>query len=121
MYSHSEKEHHTSLLNLMQVASGGGLILNSRQCQIKDPQITSYGTIFSKEGKKPRNCRNASTSDVQQLDTLNVMQPYIPHVSLYAASRREWLKKSQIFHWDDNTYTAFQKLKTFISKAHSTP
>ena len=49
----SKKEHKTNLLNWMQAANDSNLVLNSRKCQIKLPQITFYGTIFSKEGMKP--------------------------------------------------------------------
>ena len=45
------------------------------------------------------------------------MQLYIQH---YTAPLGESLKKNHIFYWDDNTNTVFQKLKIFISKAHST-
>ena len=47
------------------------------------------------------------------------MQPYIPFLSHHIAPLREFLKSNQVFCWDNNTNTTFQKLKSFIAKPHN--
>ena len=42
----------------------------------------------------------------------NFMQPYIPYLSQHTGTYRKLLKKNQVFYWDDNMKTLFQKLKT---------
>ena len=55
----------------MQVASNSGLAFNSKKYQIKHPQVTIFGTIFSKEGinltLNNQRIIEMSPSDIQQL------------------------------------------------------
>ena len=55
------------------------------------------------------------------LSMLNFMQPYIQGLLHHTVPFRELLKKNQVVYWDEKTNAAFHKLKSFISKAHSTP
>ena len=74
--------------------------------------------------QNPRNHRNVPLrcqSITVILGMFNFMQPYIPPLSHHTAPLRKFLHKKLVFYWDDNTNTTFQKLKTPISKAHSTP
>ena len=52
---------------------------------------------------------------------LDFMKIYITHLSHPTAPLKELLKKNQVFYSEDHMNAAFQKPKTQISKAHSTP
>ena len=45
------------------------------------------------------------------------MHNFIPHLSEHTATLRGLLTKNAIFHWDESTNAAFQKLKSLIAEA----
>ena len=106
IYGHSEKEHNSNLLQLMQEASSNNLAFNSVKSQIQCPKVTFYSTIFSKEGMKPNPEKIWGITemlhwDVQHLQSflgmLAFMQPYIPPMTHHTAPFWELLKKIKDF------------------------
>ena len=101
IYGFSERYNVSNHLHFMQVASNSGLVCNSRNCQIKHPEITLYCAIFSKEGIKANPEKIQGITDVQQLllflGMLNFMQPYILHLSHHTLPLRELLQKIKYF------------------------
>ena len=51
------------------------------------------------------------------LGMVNFMHNFIPHLSEHTATLRGLLTKNAIFHWDESTNAAFQKLKSLIAEA----
>ena len=44
------------------------------------------------------------------------MHNFIPHLSEHTVTLRGLLTKSAVFHWDESTNAAFQKLKSLIAE-----
>ena len=51
------------------------------------------------------------------LGMVNFMHNFIPHLSQHTATLRSLLSKNAVFHWDESTNAAFQKLKSLIGEA----
>ena len=51
------------------------------------------------------------------LGMVNFMHNFIPHLSEHTATLRGLLIKNAVFHWDESTNAAFQKLKSLIAEA----
>ena len=51
------------------------------------------------------------------LGMVNFMHNFIPHLSEHTATLRSLLNKNAVFHWDESTNAAFQKLKSLIAEA----
>ena len=51
------------------------------------------------------------------LGMVNFMHNFIPHFSQHTATLRSLLSKNAVFHWDESTNAAFQKLKSLIAEA----
>ena len=93
--------------------------------------MTGISLIFwSSLWKKWNECRpkedsrdneNAASKNTTQLQSflgmINFMHNFIPHLSQHAATLRSVLSKNAVFHWDDSTNAAFQKLKSLITEA----
>ena len=47
------EEHDCHLMCLMETTTEHGIIFNSTKCQIRQPQITFYGTVFTAQGMWP--------------------------------------------------------------------
>ena len=45
------------------------------------------------------------------------MHNFIPYLSQHTATLRSLLSKNAVFHWDESTNAAFQKLKSLIAEA----
>ena len=121
VYGKTQQEHDKHLLQLMKSAAKQGLIFNSNKCHISQPQITSYGTIFSAQGMKPDPIKIQALQDLPApqtqkqlhsfLELVNYLQPFLPCI----ASKTTFLWE-QISQWDWNPSTdnSFQKLKQWI-------
>ena len=60
------------------------------------------------------------SKDTTQLQSLlgvvNFMHNFIPHLSEHTATLRGSLTKNAVFHWDESTNVASQKLKSLIAE-----
>ena len=48
----------------MQTAAQHGVVYNSSKCQIRQPQITSYGAIFTTKGMQPNPTKIQAIQDL---------------------------------------------------------
>ena len=53
IYGHTSEEHDQHLLKLMQTAAQHGIVFSSPECQIRQPQITFFGAVFTAKGMQP--------------------------------------------------------------------
>ena len=53
VYGKDTTEDNNNLLKLMQTAQDHGLVFNSNNCSICQPQISFYGVIFTVQSMKP--------------------------------------------------------------------
>ena len=123
VFGKTREEHNTNLLQLMKTASKNWLVFNSHKCSIRQPQITSYGAIFTTKGMKPDPMKIQALQDFptpenhKQLQSflglINYLQPFLSDLGSKTTFLRE-----QILHWDWNPSTdaTFQKHKQWICK-----
>ena len=86
-----------------------------------------FGIVFGKDGMNPDPKKiqgilemppPKDTTQLQSfLGMVNFMHNFIPHLSEHTATLRSLLNKNAVFHWDESTNTAFQKLKSLIAEA----
>ena len=53
IYSHTPEEHDWYLLQLMETAKEHGIVFNSTECCIRQPQIAFYGAVFTAQDMWP--------------------------------------------------------------------
>ena len=63
IFGHNPEEHDCHLLHLMETTTEYGMIFISTKCQIRQPQIAFYGTVFTAQGMWP------DPSKIQDLPT----------------------------------------------------
>ena len=127
IFGKSDDDHDTNLIGLMECAKETGLTLNSKNCSIGQDSVSFFGVIFGKDGMcpDPKKIQGIlempppkDTTQLQSfLGMVNFMHNFIPHLSEHTATLRGLLTKNAIFHWDESTNAAFQKLKSLIAEA----
>ena len=103
IFGANETDHDENLQKLMLRAREHGLVFNKAKCAINVPQITFFGSIYSKHGVKPDPERVNEISDlpspenVQQLQSFLGMVQYVAHhianPSELTAPLRDLMKK----------------------------
>ena len=121
IHGKTQEQLDKDLLQLMKNAAKQGLIFNSNKCNISQPQITFYGTIFSEQGMKPYPIKIQALWDLptpqtqKQLQSflglVNYFQPFLPDI----ANKTTFLRE-QVLHWDLNpsTDSSLEKLKQWL-------
>ena len=121
-----EDSHDYNLHEAMERTRKNGVHLNYPKCDIKQPKITFFGNIYSKDGMKPdplkvKAIRDISTPKTKQelhtfLGMVNYLGPFIPGLSDRSAPLRELLKDDVQYTWSDSHQKVFEKLKEQISE-----
>ena len=118
IFGHTPEEHDWHLLCLMKTITEHGLIFNSTKCQICQPQIAFYGTVFTTQGMQPDPSKiqdlpapNSQAKLQSFLGMITYLQPFIPSLSARTMFLYEQLAK---WDWNPSTDAAFQCLKAWI-------
>ena len=127
MFGTDDAEHDQNLHNLMTRARMYGLVFNPQKCYVKVPEITFFGSVYSRNGVKPDSSRMKeiqelpSPTDKQKvlsfLGMVQYLSSYIPHVSELSAPLRNLTKKDVAFVWSATHQKAFDAIKDVIAKA----
>ena len=128
IFGKGDEDHDANLIALMERTKETGLTLNSKKCsKFGQDSVSFFGVIFGKDGmcldlKKIQGILEMpppkDTTQLQSfLGMVNFMHNFIPHLSEHTATLRGLLTKNAIFHWDESTNAAFQKLQSFIAEA----
>ena len=127
IFSIGDDDHDANLIRLMECAKETGLTLNSKKCSIGQDSVSFFGVIFGKDGMRPDPKKiqgilemppPTDTTQLQSfLGMVNFMHNFISHLSEHTATLRGLLTKNAVFHWDESTNAAFQKLKSLIAEA----
>ena len=127
IFSKGDEDHDANLIALMECTKEIGLTINSKKCSIRQVSVSFFGVIFGKDGMCPdpkkiqRILEMPTPEDTTQLQSslgkVNLMHNFITHLSEHTATLRELLMKNVVFHWDESTNAAFQKLKSLIAEA----
>ena len=99
---------------------------NTGKCSIGQDSVSFFGVIFVKDRMYPDPKKiqgilempppKATTQLQSFLGMVNFMHNFIPHLSEHTATLRGLLTKNAVFHWDESTNAAFQKLKSLIAE-----
>ena len=91
MFGCTPEEHDEHLLCLMESAKTHGIVFNSAKCHIRQPQIASYGAVFTGQGMWPDPSKIQALQDLPAPDSqtklqsflglINYLQPCIPGLS----------------------------------------
>ena len=110
---------------LMDRAKETGLVFNSDKCTIRQPEISFFGNIYSKDGIRPdlakvHDLQNMPVpqdkEDLQRfLGMITYLATFIPNFSEESQRLRDLLKKNIPFEMSEDHLHCFQKLKTAIS------
>ena len=127
IFGENDDDHDANLITLMERAKQTGLTFNSKKCFIRQESVSFFGVVFGKDGMSPDPKKiqgimemppPKDTTQLQSfLGMVNFMHNFIPHLSQHTATLRSLLSKNSVFHWDESTNAAFQKLKSLIAEA----
>ena len=125
VHGKDEEEHDRNLKLLMDRAKETGLVFNSDKCTIRQPEISFFGNIYSKDGIRPdpakvHDIQNMPVpqdkEDLQRfLGMMTYLATFIPNFSEESQPLRDLLKKNVPFEMSEDHLHCFQKLKTAIS------
>ena len=125
-----QEDHNAYLINLLNICQKEGLVLNSKNLELRRERVTFFGAEYSAQGmhpdpKKVQGITEMTVpTDKQQLQSflgmVNYMGTFIPNLSHHTEPLRAMLKKD-VFHWEDQQTQSFQQIKTLIAKANNTP
>ena len=125
VHGKDEEEHDRNLKALMDRAKETGLVFSSDKCTIRQPEISFFGNIYSKDGTRPdpakvHDIQNMPVpQDKENLQRFLVMMTYlatfIPNFSEESQPLRNLLKKNVPFEMSEDHRHCFQKLKTASS------
>ena len=109
----------------MDRAKESGLVFSSDKCTIRQPEISFFGNIYSKDGIRPdpakvHDIQNMPVpqdkEDLQRfLGMMTYIATFIPKFSEESQPLRDLLKKNVPFEMSEDHLHCFQKLKTAIS------
>ena len=126
IFGKGDEDHDANLIALMEHTKETRLTLNSKKCSIGQDSVSFFGVIFGKDGMRPDLKKiqgilemppPKDTTQLQSfLGMVNFMHNFIPHLSEHTATFRGLLTKNAVFHWDESTNAAFQKLKSLIAE-----
>ena len=129
IYGTCKEDHDANLINLLNVAQLEGLVLNSKQLELKQPRVSFFRAEYSADGTHPCPKKIQGITeltppiDKQQLASFIGMVTHIgkfvPHLSHHMEPWRAILKKDAVFHWDQMANDSFQKIKDLIVKTAS--
>ena len=125
VHGKDEEEHDRNLKALMDRAKETGLVFSSDKCTIRQPEISFFGNIYSKDGIRPdpakvHDIQNMPVpqdkEDLQRfLGMMTYLATFIPNFSEESQPLRDLLKKNVPFEMSEDHLHCFQKLKTAIS------
>ena len=131
IYSTSNKDYDSNLINLLNVAQLEGLVLNNKKLELKRPRVSFFGAEYSTDGMHPclKKIQGITEmtppTDKQQLASfigmVTCMGNFVPHLSNHMEPLRAMLKQDTVFHWNQMANDFFQKIKDLIAKTASQP
>ena len=125
VYGATEEEHDQHLRHFLHVALKEGLRFNSSKCVIKVQQISFFGRLYTSHGllPDPKKIEDIIQMPVPQdkhdlqrfLGMVNFIAPHLPNLSQLTAPLRDLLKKTNIWQWDADHQSIFEKTKQLVS------
>ena len=112
VHGKDEEEHDRNLKSLMDRAKETGLVFNSDKCTIRQPEISFFGNIYSKDGFRPDL---AKVHDIQNMPVPKGKEDLQRFLGEESQPLRDLLKKNVPFEMSEDHLHCFQKLKTAIS------
>ena len=126
VHDKDEEEHDQNLKVLMDRAKQTRLVFNSDKCTIRQPEISFFRNIYSKDGIRPdpakvHDIQNMPVpqdkEDLQRfLGMMTYLATFIPNSSEEPQSLRDPMKKNIPFEMSEDYLHCFQKLKSNLSK-----
>ena len=125
VYGATEEEHDQHLRHFLHVALKEGLRFNSSKCVIKVQQISFFGRLYVSHGllPDPKKIEDIIQMPVPPdkhalqrfLGMVNFIAPHLPNLSQLTAPLRDLLKKTNIWQWDADHQSIFEKTKQLVS------
>ena len=125
VHGKTNEEHDRNLKALMDRAAESGLVFNSEKCDIRKPEISFFGNIYSASGIRPdpekvKAIKNMpapeSKEDMQRfLGIMTYMANFMPNFSNRSQALRDLLKKDTPFVMDQDHIHCFEELKKGLS------
>ena len=125
VHGKDEEEHNRILKALMDRAKETGLVFNADKCTIRQPEISFFGNIYSKDGIRPdpakvHDIQNMPVpqdkEDLQRfLGMMIYLATFFPNFSEESQPLRDLLKKNVPCEMSEDHLYCFRKLKTAIS------
>ena len=127
VHGKDEEEHDRNLKALMDREKETGLVFNSDKCTIRQPEISFFGNIYSKDGIRPdpakvHDIQNMPVpQDKEDLQRFHGMMKYfatfIPNFSEESQPLTYLVKKNVPFEMSEDHLHCFQKRKRAISQS----
>ena len=125
IYGYTREDHHSNLINFLNVCQMEGLCLSSKKLELRRDKVSFFGAIYSQEGVHPGIEEMTAPETKQQLQSflgmVTYMGNFIPHLSHHTEPLRQLLKKDVTFYWDEQLTQSFQEIKHLLKKQTSKP
>ena len=127
VWGSSKKEHDERLRKVLQRCEEINLTLNKEKCEFGVKEVTYIGHKLSAKGVEPDAEKVRAIQDMpaptdkkgveRLLGTINYLAKFIPNVSEVTAPIRELIRKDTVFTWSHTQQSAFNKIKSILSKS----
>ena len=121
VHGHTPQEHDKHLLKLMQTAAQYGTVFNSSKYQIRQPQITFYGAMFTTKGMWPDPSKIQVLQELSMPKSPTKLQLFLGLINylqlfIQGLANKTMFLKEQTAEWDWNPLTdaMFQCVKARI-------
>ena len=126
IFGKTEEEHNIALTNVLKRLINAGITLNPDKCEFLVQEVVFAGHRITPDGISLQESRVKSISNLKQptnesevrsfLGMVNYCNKFIPNYSTITAPLRKLTKKGEKFVWGDEQQSAFDELKTRLTK-----
>lgn len=126
VYGENEEEPDRNLINLMERASGAGVVFNREKCTMEQSSTSFFSNLYTVKGIRPDP---ANIRDIQKMPTpqkkddlhrfmkmLTYLSPYISKFADKAHTLRGLLKNEAPWIWDIHHPKCFEDLKLTVTE-----
>ncbi len=127
MWGHSQEEHDTRLLAVLQKMENAGVTLNLDKCALSQREVKFLGHIISDSGVQPDPAKTIAVQKMPEPSNISVLRSFlgmvnqlgkcIPHLAEKDKPLRDLLSKKNCWFWGEAQVKAYQDLKKDLSSA----
>ena len=127
IYGRNVEEHDSNLQNVITRIEQAGLKLNKDKCVFRQSQLEYFGHVISDKGISPNPKKVQAVKDLQAptnqkelqrvIGLINYLGRYVSNLSTIMSPMTDLLKAETAWFWGPDQTTAFENVKSLLTKA----